>query len=112
MTDNENPFDKLAIIPPHKWPQSATPDDRLYSLETGPRTELEWDEETREIVERDLTLPNPATGFSGFDRPDYPRQTGTYTEIQKEASRLNKAQDLSGQILYMFFPHPVQKLAA
>ena len=110
MTDDSTPETK--IIPPHKWPAGSNPDDNLYSLNMGPRTELEWDAESWGIVERDLTLPNEHTGFSGFDRPDYAPQVGTYTEIQKEASRLNNAQKISGEVFYVFFPHPVSKLAA
>jgi hypothetical protein len=112
MTDQKEPNMEMKIIPPHKWPTGSAPDDNLYSLNVGPRTELVWDDEAKGIVEVDLTLPNEHTGFSGLDRPDYPAQVGTYTEISKEAMRLNNAQKISGDVYFMFFPHPVQKLAA
>ena len=110
MTFNDN-GNQGEIIPPHKWATGSSPDDNLYSLNVGRVMELVWDAETGGII--DSTPESVAAMSSGeMDLPDFAPQSGTYTEISKEAARLNKAQQNSGFSVFQFFPHPIQKLAA
>lgn len=95
----------MNIIPPHQWPKGAEPDNNLYSLETSRSAELVWDTETGTFSERfaepDMTV-----------KPDFAPETGTYHEIGRRAAKMNKAQQQSGFVAWIFHPALIEPLGA
>jgi hypothetical protein len=101
MTDNN----KLAIIPPHKWPAGATADGNLYSLQRTPSMDIRYD-----LDPDDFSFAPIPTVFYPEDLEEF---RGTYAEVARKASYINETESrLNGKLSYIAHPVLVSKLAA